>query len=132
MVCIVSYDGENANHIKLINKPIVAILGTIAKNAVTIFGAPSYTSGAHIWKGAAANLNKIAIAINRTPILISNVEVISYQIKLYIPLKFVSPVKIYINVDPNNNKPELRLPRTKYFKPASVLYWLCLLIVANK
>jgi hypothetical protein len=31
-----------------IKTPNVTILGTIAKNAVTIVGEPSYTSGAHI------------------------------------------------------------------------------------
>ena len=32
----------------LTNKPIAAILGTDAKNAVNIVGDPSYTSGVHM------------------------------------------------------------------------------------
>jgi hypothetical protein len=35
---------------------------------VTIVGDPSYTSGAHIWNGAAANLNNKAININKAAI----------------------------------------------------------------
>ena len=31
----------------------MAILGVIAKKAVTEVGDPSYTSGAHVWKGTA-------------------------------------------------------------------------------
>ena len=49
------------------NIPNIAIFGTIAKNAVIIEGDPSYTSGAHIWNGAAANLNNTATNINIAP-----------------------------------------------------------------
>src|SRR5258708_2293361 len=44
-----------------------AILGAIEKNAVTGVGAPWYTSGAHIWKGAAEILNARAAATNTRP-----------------------------------------------------------------
>ncbi len=36
----------------------IDILGAIEKNAVTRVGEPSYTLGAHIWKGTAVILNK--------------------------------------------------------------------------
>ena len=44
----------------LTNKANKDILGTIEYTAVTIVGTPSYTSGNHIWNGAAPILNKIA------------------------------------------------------------------------
>jgi hypothetical protein len=42
----------------------MAILPIIAINVVTIVGTPSYTSGDHQWKGAAAILNKNPTDIN--------------------------------------------------------------------
>ncbi len=42
-------------------------LGTIEKNAVTEVGAPSYTSGAHIWNGTAVSLNKKPTKIKIIP-----------------------------------------------------------------
>jgi len=46
----------------------MATFGTIANKAVVVVGAPSYTSGAHIWNGAADSLNNSAIVISRPPI----------------------------------------------------------------
>ena len=46
----------------------LAILGVNAKNAVTDVGAPSYTSGAQKWKGAAVSLNKKPILNKHIPI----------------------------------------------------------------
>jgi hypothetical protein len=42
----------------------------MAKKAVTIVGDPSYTSGAHIWNGAAANLKRSATIIKTAPAFI--------------------------------------------------------------
>jgi hypothetical protein len=44
-------------------------LGIIAKNIVDEMGEPSYTSGDHIWNGAAPILNNKAIKTNNKPIL---------------------------------------------------------------
>ena len=43
-----------------------AALDPTDRNAVTGVGAPSYTSGAHIWKGTAAILKPIPAPINTT------------------------------------------------------------------
>src|SRR5271157_6280223 len=52
---------------------IAAILGAEAKKVVTGVGAPSYTSGVHIWNGTAEILNASPASRNtrpnRTPML---------------------------------------------------------------
>jgi hypothetical protein len=48
----------------------IDILGAIEKNVVTRVGEPSYTSGAHIWKGTTVILNKKPTTINKIPIKI--------------------------------------------------------------
>ena len=54
----------NAIYSILINTPMAAIFGTTAKNAVIEVGAPSYTSGVHIWNGAIDSLKAIDDKIN--------------------------------------------------------------------
>ena len=51
------------------NNAIVAIFGVIAKYAVTDVGAPSYTSGVHIWNGTALILKRRATGMNGKPIV---------------------------------------------------------------
>jgi hypothetical protein len=48
----------------------IDILSAIEKNDVTKVGEPSYTSGAHIWKGMIVILNKKPTTINKIPIKI--------------------------------------------------------------
>lgn len=76
--------------IKLERVNSILIFGTIAKKAVTIVGLPSYTSGSHIWNGAAANLNNKAIDINRLAIITS--LSFAYHIRKFKASKLVSPV----------------------------------------
>lgn len=45
----------------------IEILGITVNHVVTIVGTPSYTSGAQLWKGAAATLNKNPTPIINTP-----------------------------------------------------------------
>lgn len=45
----------------------IDIFGITVNHVVTIVGTPSYTSGAQLWKGAAATLNKNPTPINNTP-----------------------------------------------------------------
>ena len=67
-----------------------AILGTIVKNNVTDVGEPSYTSGAHIWKGTADILNAKPTKIKTIP----KVRAYSFVSNwVEITLKFVEPVK---------------------------------------
>lgn len=43
------------------------ILGIVLSHAVTIVGVPSYTSGAQLWNGAAATLNRKPAPISTSP-----------------------------------------------------------------
>jgi hypothetical protein len=59
------------------NKKItIESLGIIVNQVVTILGTWSYTSGAQLWKGAAAILNKnptnMKVRPNKYPLLKSN------------------------------------------------------------
>lgn len=45
----------------------IEILGITVNHVVTIVGTPSYTSGAQLWNGAAATLNRKPTPINSTP-----------------------------------------------------------------
>ena len=47
--------------------PNAAILGAVAMNRVTGVGAPSYTSGTHMWKGTAPSLNATPTTTNTSP-----------------------------------------------------------------
>ena len=59
------------------NKKIkMDILGITVNQVVTIVGTPSYTSGAQLWKGAAATLNKNPTAM----ISIPNITVDSFRL----------------------------------------------------
>ncbi len=46
---------------------IAAIFGAEAKNVVTGVGAPSYTSGVHMWNGTAEILNASPASTNTRP-----------------------------------------------------------------
>src|SRR6201996_4454876 len=46
---------------------IAATFGAVAKNAVTGVGAPSYTSGVHMWNGTADTLNASPTSTNTRP-----------------------------------------------------------------
>lgn len=48
-------------------KTKIEILGITVNQVVTMVGTPSYTSGAQLWKGAAATLNKNPTPIIKTP-----------------------------------------------------------------
>ena len=100
---------------------------TIAKKAVTEVGAPSYTSGHHIWKGAAANLNNKPIPkkikpINKAKLKSSSKKLVNCN-KLIICLmssKLVLPVKPYNNEEPNKIKPDEKAPNTNILNQ---LHW---------
>ena len=44
-----------------------AVFTPVAMNPVTGVGAPSYTSGAHMWKGTTATLNMNPISSSASP-----------------------------------------------------------------
>ena len=47
---------------------MAATLGAVDMKAVTGVGAPSYTSGVHMWNGTALILNASPATMNTTPI----------------------------------------------------------------
>jgi hypothetical protein len=48
----------SVNECRVNNSTIIEILGITASHVVTIVGTPSYTSGAQLWNGAEAILNR--------------------------------------------------------------------------
>ena len=128
IICHWSIKLINGTYKNLINTVNAATLGTIAKNKVTDVGEPSYTSGAHIWKGTADILNDRPTRIKTSP---KTLPVDEEKIFSEIILKFVDPVKPYIKEHPYNNRPEDKALSTKYFKPASDDWSLFLLNAAR-
>ena len=103
----------------LIKTANAAILGTTAKKAVIDVGAPSYTSGVHIWKGAIEILNAIAdkiIIMAKTNKGWFNDMFEKLVAKV---VNDVVPVIPKIKDTPNNKNPDAIAPKMKYFNPAS-------------
>lgn len=72
------------------------ILGITVNQVVTIVGTPSYTSGAQLWKGAAATLNKkptpmISLPISKACAAVPAVD-LGRDLNLVILSKLVNPV----------------------------------------
>ena len=91
-------------------------------------GAPSYTSGVHIWNGTAETLNARPTKINT---IAKTAPVFSFTSSIAIKSKFVEPVNPYNNEHPYNNKPEDKALSTKYFIPDSDDFKLSLSIEAR-
>src|SRR5262245_35516925 len=103
-----------------------AALDPTDKNAVTGVGAPSYTSGAHMWKGTAAILNptpattRITARINRgSPEIPERIGAIFRR--------FVVPERPYMSDIPYSRMPSENAPSRKYFTAASFDRWLGLM-----
>ena len=77
-------------------------------------GAPSYTSGVHIWKGTAETLNARPTRINT---IANTAPVFSLLSSFAIKSKLVEPVKPYNKEQPYSNKPDDKSLNTKYFIP---------------
>ena len=71
---------------------MAAILGTIAKKAVIEVGAPSYTSGVHMWNGTAEILKAKPTRIKIKPNIMPRLSLLISLRLAYISLKFVEPV----------------------------------------
>ncbi len=74
------------------NTAMAAILGAAAKNAVTGVGAPSYTSGVHMWNGTAETLKASPASRNTSPKVSPMLVPVSARCAA-ITLKLVEPVK---------------------------------------
>ena len=85
---IISLNGLINN---LINTANAAIFGIVDRIVVTIVGAPWYTSGVHMWKGAAEIFKEIETRINIRP-TINNVGIWNCS-DINIPIKHISADK---------------------------------------
>ena len=101
---------------------MIPSLGIIAKIKLELSGAPSYTSGAQIWKGAHASLNKSVDRINNTPTNRSSLAIIWLTLnnkRVEISFKLNVPSTEKINTVPSKKQPDIKDPAIKYFSPAS-------------
>src|SRR5205085_6409154 len=99
-----------------------AALEPTDRNAVIGVGAPSYTSGAHMWNGTAAILKptpattRITARISRGSLGIdANVTAITRR--------FVVPDRPYISDMPYSRMPSEKAPSRKYLTAASFDRW---------
>ena len=99
---------------------------------VTGVGAPSYTSGAHMWNGTAATLNPKPTSSNPSPIS-SIVLCCRPRVATCTPIKvrFVVAVAPYTRAMPYSRKPEANAPSRKYLSAASAAAALRRLIPAS-
>src|SRR6476620_9388023 len=88
------------------------------RNAVTGVGAPSYTSGAHMWNGTAAILNPTP-ATTRITASTSRGSCSCPVNTVFIVSRFVAPESPYINDIPYSRMPSENAPRRKYLTAAS-------------
>src|SRR5271154_7165643 len=76
------------------NSAIAAILADEAKKAVTGVGAPSYTSGVHIWNGTAAHLKAMPTERKTRPTMRPTFGMLSAAVRMRgISSKLVEPEK---------------------------------------
>ncbi len=88
--CHAKICAPNASRLTRISRHSAATLGAVAKKVVTGVGAPSYTSGVHMWNGAALILNARPASTKITPN--SAPVAIWPESASWIPAKLVVPV----------------------------------------
>ena len=103
-----------------------AALDPTDKNAVTGVGAPSYTSGAHIWNGTAAILNPMP-ATTRMTARTSRGSRGWPANTVAMTRRFVVPDSPYRSDMPYSRMPSENAPSRKYFTAASFERWLGLM-----
>ena len=96
------------------------------RNAVTGVGAPSYTSGAHMWNGTAAILNPTP-ATTRITASTSRGSRSCPVNTVAIARRFVVPERPYINDMPYSRIPSENAPSRKYLTAASFDRWFGLM-----
>ena len=84
--------------------------------AVTEVGAPWYTSGVHMWNGAAETLKPSPARIIAIPVTKSGS---SAPVASWIAENPSSPVAPYTSAQPKSRIPEPKLPTMRYLRPAS-------------
>src|SRR3984957_6785998 len=98
---------------------IAATFGAVAKNTVTDVGAPSYTSGVHMWNGTADTLNASPTSTNTIPTTRPGDALSGFTSSSCSEVKSMVPENPYTSEMPYSSRPEDRQLRTKYFRPAS-------------
>src|SRR5207247_6356245 len=96
------------------------------RNAVTGVGAPSYTSGAHIWKGTAAILKPIP-ATTRITARTSRGARVCPANRPDITRRLVVPESPYMSDMTYKRMPRENAPSRKYLTAASFDRWLGLM-----
>ncbi len=115
-----SWSGWSAYRKTLSSTAKPATLGPADMNAVTDVGAPSYTSGTHIWNGAAATLNpKLTTSMIMDSIRTGFVRSAFWR-NSRMPARFVVPVIPYISDMPYSMIPDEKAPRSRYLIAASL------------
>src|SRR5438309_6478708 len=92
------------------------------RNAVIGVGAPSYTSGAHMWNGTAAILNPTP-ATRRITASTRRLSCSCPANTVAIERKFVVPERPYSSDIPYSRIPRENAPRRKYLTAASFDRW---------
>src|SRR5450759_3332559 len=90
--------------------------------AVIGVGAPSYTSGVHMWNGTAAILKPKPTSTRTSATMTGSVccAATNFDSPAETPAKVVWPVKPNSKLKPYNMIVEVNAPNKKYFIPASV------------
>src|SRR5215472_1952960 len=96
-----------------------AALDPTDRYAVTVVGAPSYASGAHIWKGAADTLKSKPTEVVTRARKVSGSEALRCPRAPAMARRFVDPESPYSRENPNARKPLENAPSNRYFKAAS-------------
>ena len=97
-----------------------ASLGAVPTSSVIGVGAPSYTSGTHMWYGTAPSLNAIPETTNTRPNNCSRwLSPLAVSVACATRSRSSEPVAPYSIDMPYSSMPEASAPSTKYFIAAS-------------
>src|SRR3978361_1944284 len=117
-ICHAPTSEENDVPITRSSSDIAATFGAVAKNTVTGVGAPSYTSGVHMWNGTADTLNANPTSTNTIPTTNPGVALFGCTSSSCNDVRSMVPENPYTREIPYSSRPEARPLRTKYFRPA--------------
>src|SRR3954452_17284364 len=87
--------------------------------AVTVVGAPSYASGAHIWNGTAEILNNRPTAVVPIARKTTGSHAVRCEIAAWMSASLVDPAIPYITEKPYARNPVENAPSSRYFIAAS-------------
>src|SRR3990172_4858061 len=96
-----------------------AAFGATDGKPVTGVGAPSYTSGPHMWKGAAVILKASPPSTNTMPTTSPGVTAPPGASAMRMPTRLVVPVQPNSRLAPYRNTDDDTAPSSRNFSPAS-------------